>query len=135
MSVKIENNFALGLAICGRGRCYVCLTIDSFFHLWARQCNCRVLLQRAGATPRTFWAAESRKSGVAPARFGSFPAAAFWVSFQASHCLPAACAVTRVKTRVQEDLQSDDITFFTASRSCGISGEPCSFGFGATDSR
>jgi len=32
---------------------------------------------RAGATPRTFWAAESRKRGVAPARFGSFPAVAF----------------------------------------------------------
>src|ERR1700691_900089 len=28
--------------------------------------------RRAGATPRTFWAAESRKSGVAPARFGVF---------------------------------------------------------------
>src|SRR4029077_3973739 len=27
---------------------------------------------RAGATPRTFWAAESRKSGVAPARSGVF---------------------------------------------------------------
>jgi hypothetical protein len=27
---------------------------------------------RAGATPRTFWAAESQKSGVAPARFGVF---------------------------------------------------------------
>src|SRR5450755_4129165 len=27
---------------------------------------------RAGATPRTFWAAESRKSGVAPARFDVF---------------------------------------------------------------
>src|SRR5213080_2701492 len=26
--------------------------------------------RRAGATSRTFWAAESRKSGVAPARFG-----------------------------------------------------------------
>src|SRR6267378_5032600 len=28
--------------------------------------------QRAGATSRTFWAAESRKSGVAPARFDFF---------------------------------------------------------------
>src|SRR5258707_6622114 len=28
--------------------------------------------RRAGATRRTFWAAESRKSGVAPARFGVF---------------------------------------------------------------
>ncbi len=27
---------------------------------------------RAGATPRTFWAAERRKSGVAPAQFGDF---------------------------------------------------------------
>ena len=34
--------------------------------LWTRQYNCRVLLKRAGATPRTFWAAESRKSGVLP---------------------------------------------------------------------
>src|SRR5260370_12129383 len=30
------------------------------------------LCRRAGATPRTFWAAEGRKSGVAPARFGVF---------------------------------------------------------------
>src|SRR6266581_3765285 len=28
---------------------------------------------RAGATPRTFWAAESRKSGVAPAQHGAIP--------------------------------------------------------------
>src|SRR5258707_13871120 len=28
--------------------------------------------RRAGATPRTFWAAESRKSGFAPARFDFF---------------------------------------------------------------
>jgi hypothetical protein len=32
---------------------------------------------RAGATPRTFWAAESRKSGVAPARFSVFSDAVF----------------------------------------------------------
>jgi hypothetical protein len=32
---------------------------------------------RAGATPRIFWAAESRKSGVAPARFCFFPAVTF----------------------------------------------------------
>jgi len=47
------------------------------FRRWTRHCNCRVLLKRAGATPGTFWAAESRKTGVAPARFGSFPSAAF----------------------------------------------------------
>src|SRR5690348_4994621 len=33
--------------------------------------------RRAGATPRTFWAAESRKSGVAPARFGFFSTVTF----------------------------------------------------------
>src|SRR5277367_3828504 len=33
--------------------------------------------RRAGATPRTFWAAESRKSGVAPARFGVFSTVTF----------------------------------------------------------
>src|SRR5258708_37247783 len=33
--------------------------------------------RRAGATPRTFWGAESRKSGVAPARFDFFSPGAF----------------------------------------------------------
>src|ERR1700739_5007172 len=36
--------------------------------------------RRAGATPLTFWAAESRKSGVAPARFDFF--------FHADFCFP-----------------------------------------------
>src|SRR5579863_3532831 len=35
------------------------------------------LKKRAGATPRTFWAAGSPKSGVAPARFCSLNPAAF----------------------------------------------------------
>src|SRR5207249_7079972 len=35
------------------------------------------LCRRAGATPRTFWAAESRKSGVAPARFDFFSTVTF----------------------------------------------------------
>ena len=34
-----------------------------------RQAICRVLLKWAGATSKTFWAAESQKSGVAPAHF------------------------------------------------------------------
>src|SRR5439155_11906758 len=33
--------------------------------------------RKAGATPRTFWAAESRKSGVAPARFSVFSTVTF----------------------------------------------------------
>src|SRR5947209_14709079 len=35
------------------------------------------LCRRAGATPRFTWAAEGRKSGVAPARFGVFSTASF----------------------------------------------------------
>src|SRR5580658_3080690 len=34
---------------------------------------------RAGATPRTFWAAESRKSGVAPAQSGVFLCVTFLI--------------------------------------------------------
>jgi hypothetical protein len=45
--------------------------------LWHGKTGTRPACLRAGATPRTFWAAESRKSGVAPARFGSFPIAGF----------------------------------------------------------
>src|SRR5258706_3961990 len=37
---------------------------------------------RAGATPKTFWAAEGPKSGVAPARFGDFSAAGFAPGFR-----------------------------------------------------
>src|SRR5882762_4435944 len=33
--------------------------------------------KRAGVTPKTFWAALSRKSGVAPARFGGFSTLTF----------------------------------------------------------
>ena len=36
------------------------------------QYPCCEVSTRAGATPRTFWAAESRKSGVAPAQSGDF---------------------------------------------------------------
>src|SRR5437879_8918613 len=42
--------------------------------------------RRAGATPRTFWAAESRKSGVAPARFSVFSTVTFpFTAFSISH--------------------------------------------------
>jgi hypothetical protein len=69
VSGESENNFALGFVSCGRRHRYARRAAARFFYLWTRQCDCRVLLKRAGATPRTFWAAESRKSGVAPARF------------------------------------------------------------------
>jgi len=69
VSVVSENNFGLafvcsgrGLLLCARYYCSVRLPVDATG-------DCRVLLERAGATPRTFWAAASRKSGVAPARF------------------------------------------------------------------
>jgi hypothetical protein len=77
VSVESENNFALSFASSGRGPLLYASYYGSLLRLWTRQFNCRGSLKRAGATPRTFWAAESRKSGVAPARFGSFPTAAF----------------------------------------------------------
>ena len=92
--------------------------------LWTRQFNRCVLLKRAGATPRTLWAAESRKSGVAPARFGSFSDVAFGFSFQASHSLSAECAATRVKTLEENDVQSEKVTFFTALN-LGVPWERC----------
>ena len=57
-----------------------------------RQNTVRNLSLRAGATPRTFWAAESRKSGVAPARFGvfstvTFPFTAFYISYSSKKLL------------------------------------------------
>ncbi len=97
-----------------RFRRRVRLTTVRHFRLWTRQCNCRVLLKRAGATPHTFWAAESRKSGVAPARFGSFLAVAFGVSLRASHFFSGECAPIWVKTLVQDEVQSENVTFFTA---------------------
>ena len=70
--------------------------------------------KRAGATPRTFWAAESRKSGVAPARFGSFPAAAFEIPVWDA---PYSQGVggERVKTLVQTKLKREFLTFFTGT--------------------
>lgn len=85
MSVKSKNNFARALPPLEEACCYARFTIGLFFRLWTRQCNCRVLLERAGATPRTFWAAESRKSGVAPARFSSFFAGPFRVPKSVSY--------------------------------------------------
>ena len=51
-------------------------------YLSERRCRTRrevrpALPKWAGATPRTFWAAEGRKSGVAPARFSVFSAVTF----------------------------------------------------------
>jgi len=37
----------------------------------------RFVCRRAGATPRTFWAAGGQKSGVAPARFSAFSTVTF----------------------------------------------------------
>jgi len=86
---------------------------------------------RAGATPRFTWAAESRKSGVAPAQFR-----------RCSHsrscllCLPKSCAfhdfaVPWVKKWSFKKVQRVTLTFFTVSywrtagRSAGLIGVPC----------
>jgi hypothetical protein len=95
VSVVSENNFGLSFATSWGGPRNVRLTTVRFFHLWTRQCNCRVLLKRAGATPRTFWAAESRKSGVAPARFCSLNSAAFHRRLPTGASIPVVSGIGR----------------------------------------
>jgi len=51
----------------------------------------------------TFWAAESRKSGVAPARFGSFPAAAFEIP------APDVPLIQDLSRSEGEDLGEDEV--------------------------
>ena len=59
---------------------WICLTghiTSSYLMPYLGMTGTQPACRRAGATPRTFWAAESRKSGVAPARFGVFLARLF----------------------------------------------------------
>src|SRR6266851_1519433 len=69
----------------------------------------------AGATPRTFWAAESRKSGVAPARFGVFSAVTFAFTASLSPTLQRNCARHRVKNLEKTKLKKVILTLFTCS--------------------
>jgi hypothetical protein len=89
------------------------LTTVRHFRLWTRQCNCHVVWKRAGATPRTFWAAESRKSGVAAPVLVVFRTLLFGIRFNIAPSFSGVGA-DRVKTLVQDEVQSKNVTFFTA---------------------
>src|SRR5712691_7309961 len=69
--------------------------------------------RRAGATPRTFWAAESRKSGVAPARFDLFSTVTFAFPGFVFLRNPSTSDLLRVKNLAVTKVQSVSLTFFT----------------------
>src|SRR6266852_2191413 len=69
----------------------------------------------AGATPRTFWAAESQKRGVAPARFGVFSTVTFAFTASLSPTLQRNCARHRVKNLEKTTLKKVILTLFTCS--------------------
>jgi hypothetical protein len=58
---------------------------------------------RAGATPRTFWADESRKSGVAPARFSVFSNVTFHLTE-----FPISCSSKKLLAPQGEELGEDE---------------------------
>src|SRR5437879_9289101 len=68
--------------------------------------------RRAGATPRTFWAAESRKSGVAPARFGVFFTVTFACAGSLSSTPQRNCSRHRLKILEKTKLKCVVLTFF-----------------------
>src|SRR5260370_4788303 len=86
--------------------------------LSVRRCRTRrevrpVLPNWAGATSRTFWAAESRKSGVAPAQFLVFSDAIFVLAFS-----PRLFDSREMRLRQSEEVaisevQNENLTFFT----------------------
>src|SRR6202167_1183706 len=69
--------------------------------------------RRAGATPRTFWAAESRKSGVAPARFDVFSTVTFAFPGFVLLRFPRTSDLFRVKKCQFQKVQSVILAFFT----------------------
>src|ERR1700756_2922646 len=69
--------------------------------------------RRAGATPRTFWAAESRKSGVAPARFGVFFTVTFAFTGSVSPSLQASFSRHRLKSLQKTKLKCVVLTLFS----------------------
>src|SRR5580704_9637856 len=89
-----------------------CVLLPNSLSPWKKR-SARLPCRRAGATPRTFWAAESRKSGVAPARFGIFST----VTLASSECVFLPFARTsrplRVKKLPIRKVQNVILTFFT----------------------
>jgi len=71
---------------------------------------------RAGATPRTFWAAESRKSGVAPARFDVLSIAPFLFAAFPFLCRTRTSLRYKVKKVTRKKVQSVISILFTLSQ-------------------
>src|SRR5579862_445815 len=69
--------------------------------------------RRAGVTPRTFWAAESRKSGVAPARFGAFSTVTFTCICSLSPTFQRNCSRHRVKDLEKTNVKCVVLTLFS----------------------
>src|SRR6266850_3108762 len=69
--------------------------------------------RRAGATPRTFWAGGSPKSGVAPARFDLFSTVTFHIPGFVFLRNPSTSDLLRVKNLAVTKVQSVILTFFT----------------------
>src|SRR5260370_5517959 len=69
--------------------------------------------RRAGATPGTFWAAEGRKSGVAPARFGVFSTVTFVCIASLSPTLQRNCSGHTLKNLQKTKLKCVVLTLFS----------------------
>src|ERR1700686_1624142 len=71
------------------------------------------LAERAGATPRICWAAESRKSGVAPAQSGVFSVTLFSSSCLLFPRFPVTYAHPKPKKMLKTKLKCVIPTFFS----------------------
>src|SRR5262249_50556677 len=91
------------------------IRLQKFFFPGGKKSEAPVQVPRAGATPKTFWAAESPKSGVAPARFGIFSAGHFFFGLTLSSCLSGTCVCHKVKDSKQGRVQDVVLTFFTGA--------------------
>src|SRR6266446_1950610 len=75
--------------------------------------SARFTVPQGGSDPRTFWAAESRKSGVAPARFGVFSTVTFAFTGSVSPSLQTNCSRHRLKTLQKTKLKCVVLTLFS----------------------
>jgi len=104
------------LSIFSFSRCSAACITNCLPHPCAAILEHATSVPRAGATPRTFWAAEGRKSGVAPARFGVLSTASFLCAAFPFLCRTRTSLRYKVKKVTWKKVQSVISTFFTQSR-------------------
>jgi hypothetical protein len=134
VSVVSENNVGLAFVSSGRGLLLCARYYCSFRPPVDATGNCRGLLEREGATPRTFWAAQSRKSGVAPARFCISNYVTLIPSSPTRGGLSKTFGTREVKLLSKTNVKSVNSPFFTAlpltvsmlSSSVSLQGVNCS---------